>query len=161
MHQVGFSLNDYIQSHGQQNIKPRSTVGHGLLKKENFHICNKFTGIPRVVQCKLASKQMFCFTVLHFYFLLVVYSLYRKLIGIAQPYRVWRVRPNVTLLKRKCYNRCLPLHLGCVLLMFIYIHTCIYVFKCALINISIGREWLRTKALAQTPRQGVSSTLTH
>jgi len=56
VHQLGFSLNDYIQSHGQQNIKPRSTVGHGRINKENFHMCNNITGIPRVVQYKLTSK---------------------------------------------------------------------------------------------------------
>jgi hypothetical protein len=48
-------------------------------------MCNNFTGTPLVVQCKLASNQMFCFTVLGMYCLLVVYSLYRELKGTAPP----------------------------------------------------------------------------
>jgi len=35
LHQVGFSLNEYIEMHGQQNIKPRITVCHGMLSKQN------------------------------------------------------------------------------------------------------------------------------
>jgi len=44
----------------------------------------------------LLLNQMFCFTVLQAYFLLVVYSLYRELKGTARPNIVWRVRLNNT-----------------------------------------------------------------
>jgi len=35
VHQVCFSLNEYIEIDGQKNIKPRNTVGHGMLSKQN------------------------------------------------------------------------------------------------------------------------------
>jgi len=44
----------------------------------------------------LLLYQMFCFTVLQIYFLLVVYSLYRELKGTAPPNIAWRVRLNNT-----------------------------------------------------------------
>jgi len=47
----------------------------------------------------LLLNQMFCFTVLETYFLLVVYSLYRELKGTAPPNRAWRIRLNVVWLE--------------------------------------------------------------
>ena len=43
--------------HGQQNIKPRNTVGHGMLNKQNqFIMCNNFTDTTGLGQYNLASK---------------------------------------------------------------------------------------------------------
>jgi hypothetical protein len=41
--------------HGQKNIKPRITVGHGRLNKI-VYMCKTFTGTPLLGKCKLASK---------------------------------------------------------------------------------------------------------
>ena len=167
-----FSLNDYIQIHGQQNIKPRSTVGHGRLNKEHFHMCNNITGIPRVVRCKLASKT---------HDLFYSATLLLPACGVQSLQRTERnstTKPCLKISAKWYFIRkkilqpliastarlCPPddyIHIYIYMYIYIYIYICIYVFKCALININIGREWLRTKALAQTPRQGVSSILTH
>jgi hypothetical protein len=72
----------------------------------------------------LLLNQMFCFTVLEIYFLLVVYSLYGELEGTAPPSHAWRVRLNNTFYERECLNSCLPVQLGWVLLIWIYISNC-------------------------------------
>jgi hypothetical protein len=76
MHQVGFSLNKYNEMHDKQNINPRSKV---------VFMYNNFTANQILDNVILFLNQMFCFTVLETYFLLVVYSLYRELKGTAAP----------------------------------------------------------------------------
>jgi hypothetical protein len=56
VHHVGFSLNEYIEMRGQQNVKPRSTAGHGRLNNKFVYMCNTFIGTPGLGQCKHASK---------------------------------------------------------------------------------------------------------
>jgi hypothetical protein len=68
--------------HVQQNIKHRSTVGHGRLNK--LFICVTNLLAHQVLDSvSFFLNQMFCFTVLGIYFLLVVYSLYREMKGTA------------------------------------------------------------------------------
>jgi len=50
----------------------------------------------------LLLNQVFCFTVLETYFLLVEYSLYRELKGTAPPKYAWRVRLNNILCDWEC-----------------------------------------------------------
>jgi len=104
------------------------------VKQTNLFICITTLLAHQVLDnVSLLLNQIFCFTALQTYFLLVVYSLYRELKGTAPPNLAWRVRLNNTLYERKYYNHCLPLQLCWVLLMCIFVYTeCIY--KCTLIN---------------------------
>jgi len=67
------------------------------VKQTKLFICVSTLLAHKVLEnIKLLLNQMFCFTVLQTYFLLVVYSLYRELKGTATPNIVWRVRLNIT-----------------------------------------------------------------